>query len=261
MGSLELGKDGADPNLRVTLRTSMNQDHNDPPEQKRAVAEPARQGEAHLPKQEILRKTLAETTDLESAQTFLLLDLYQKGDREAGDALARRYEGRLQRYVRVQRGQRLRHALLTEDVVQAAYLELLEMLAKFEYRGKDSLYAYLKQIAYNKLRTGIREAGAHVPVDDDAAQVILAEQVGREPAPDAASDERELEEILDQAMMQLPDKHRDVISKRRLLEGTWKDIAEDMGYSDHRAVEVMYFRAKVDWLAIAEPRLKAWRTR
>lgn len=213
-------------------------------------------------KKDLLRSTFAGGDpvdgDANLGETINLIGRVRKGEPGAADELALRYRDKLVRYLRIRMRAGDRRHMDTDDIFQEVQVRMFENLENFEYRGKGSLYAYLKAIAENILRGQARSPSAYGRVSGETAELILknAEQAGPEQG-DALQSE-ELRRILDETVSELPDKFREVILYRFYLEAPAREVAEWMGYDDPHNVDVLYSRAKMKWAERAEPRLRAW---
>jgi RNA polymerase sigma-70 factor (ECF subfamily) len=211
-------------------------------------------------KKDLLRSTIiggvSDGSDLD--RTVNLIDRVRKNDSGAADELALRYRDKLVRYLRVRMSAGDRRNFDTDDIFQEVQVRMFENLEHFEYRGKGSLYAYLKAIAENILRGEARSPSAYGRVSGETAELILnnAKDSNRLPEDDLQS--AELRRILDETAAELPDKFREVILYRFYLEAPSKEVAEWMGYDDPHAVDVLYSRARMKWMERAEPRLRDW---
>jgi len=217
-------------------------------------------GESRLRK-EILVETL-ESLDSVGEQdppgTLHLLNRYKQGDSGAGEELAVRYDNRLRRYVRVRMNGRLRQVMDSQEAVQDAFAELLGNLPQFEYRGKDSLYAYLRTIAENKLRQAVRRTERRGAQKGEDAEELLTLVPDDEQGPEDQASYREVQAILDDVASQLSEKRRNVILHRFYLEGSWKEVAEALNFPTAHAAEQAYYLAKKELVSRAEPRLRDW---
>lgn len=195
-----------------------------------------------------------EEADLEA--TVALLGRAKDGDKDAGNALFERYYERLQRYVRIElHAHRQSEA---DDIVQESCLKMLQGLDSFEYRGKDSLYAYLKRVAYHLVLAGSRPRGGKPHVTGEAAELEFALRVHDAPSPSMLARSAELQRILDESMARLPDQMREVLLNRQVLQAPSKVVAQWMGLDDEHQVNRLAHQARVRWLGIAGPRLDAW---
>ena len=214
---------------------------------------------AEPPVRRVPRASCGDESRHESAEeTRNLLSRFRDGDPVAGDALVLRYRDRLCRYVLIHKGARKQHSLDVEDVIHDAYVKLLEKIHEFEYRGKDSVYAYLKSVADRIVLDRWRSADERRRETGDSAERFIDELLSRDPAPDASEDQRELEDLLDACVSALPGKYREVILDRYYLGGSAREVAEWLGYSNPHAVDTLCSRAKEKLICIAEPRIRRW---
>ncbi|MCE9594205.1 MAG: sigma-70 family RNA polymerase sigma factor [Planctomycetes bacterium] len=190
------------------------------------------------------------------ALTEDLLRRHRDGDRGASDELCRRYLDRLRCYVRVRRGSR--RGLDTDEVVQDAYAKMLPRLVDFDYRGKDSVYAYLCAVADNFIGRGARSTAMRRIERDDTEGTLLADALGREAAPDANASDAELERILEETLRALSPRYQNILLERHLLGGSSSEVAARLGLAGASLVDTLYSRARAAWVREAEPQLRAW---
>lgn len=158
------------------------------------------------------------------------------GDRQALERLIERYLPRLHAYVRVRLGPRVRAREASADVVQSVCGELLAAMPKFEFRGEERFRDWLFTSALNKIRDkqryhdrAKRDAGRERDGDaDDGCMAHVASWVT--PSVDAIGGEtaRALAEALDE----LSEEHREVITLARIVQLPHVVIAESMGRSE-----------------------------
>ncbi len=196
---------------------------------------------------------------VDDGDSFQMLERHKRRDRAAGDELVRRYQPGLHRYVRVLLGARLRAQLDTQDIVQDVFLKALPKLDDFEYRGKGSIFAYLKTVAMHQVQS--RGARARLPQEGgdpthDPFWLGL-EQTTEAAAPDDLTG-RELRAILDEAMSRLPDGEREIVAQRHHFGLSWEQIQVELGFPTRAAAYMAYQRAKLRWLEYASPRLRHW---
>ncbi len=204
-----------------------------------------------------LRSTLGQPLDESDAEaTVLLLDRARGGDKDAEGRIFERYHDRLARYVRIE--MRARRAVDADDIVQEACLGLLRSLDTFEYRGKDSLYAYLKRIACNLMLMEARKGGGRAPTTGEPAELEIQKRFDALPSPSMLARSAELQRILEESMAELPPAMREVLLNRQVLQAPSKVVAEWMGLADEHQVNRLAHQARTRWLAIAGPRLDAW---
>lgn len=223
------------------------------------LSEAARASASHLPlsKQEELASSIVlPRGDEEPGETVLILDRARAGDKRAVGELYERYHERLRKYARIEL--RARRGADPEDIVQDAYVKLIKNLERFEYRGKDSLYAYLKRVAYHAIVSEARLKDNQKMVMGDAAEIEFMRQYDGMPTPSMIARSFELQQILEESMAELPEQLREVLLNRQVIEAPSRLVALWMGLADQHAVDKLLYKARIRWLAIAEPRLKAW---
>lgn len=218
----------------------------------------ARSARASRKEVELQSSVLSAPAEVVLGETAALLGKARNGDRDAANDLALRYQDRLHAYVRIKmRGRNLGKE--PEDVVNDAYYQLFKRLEDFEYRGKDSVYAYLVRIATNLMNTPPGRAALAGGGDDTEA--YLLQVIGREPTPSENRSQLELREILEGTLLELPEDLRQALLYRHVLGVPSKLAAPWMGLDDHAQFDHLVNRAKMKWLKIAEPRLDEWRAR
>lgn len=207
---------------------------------------------------ELQSSVLRPPSDAPLGETVGLISRALGGDKQAANELALRYQDRLHAYVRVKmRGRKLGKE--PEDIVNDAYYQLFKRLEEFEYRGKDSVYAYLVRIASNLVNTPPGRAAVAGGGDD--AEAYLLQVIGREPTPSQNRSQIELREILEGTLLELPEDMRQALLYRHVLGVPSKLAAPWMGLEDFAQFDHLVNRAKMKWLKIAEPRLDEWRAR
>lgn len=160
-------------------------------------------------------------TDDEAALIALALE----GNQAAVRAIVRRHNSRLHRVARSV----VRDQAEAEDVVQEAYLRAFSHLAAF--RGASSLSTWLTRITLNEALGRVRRrslmvtthADLDVVRDEDAVALL---PFGRPPpTPEAMLEERQLRELLDKAVHELPEPFRCVFVLRNVDDLSIDDIA------------------------------------
>lgn len=80
----------------------------------------------------------------------------QEGDREAFGHIVRRYEGRIQAWIRPQIGEHLQHLVEVEDVTQDIFMRAFQLIDRFEWRNEPAFWGWLSGIARNVIRQAVR---------------------------------------------------------------------------------------------------------
>ena len=155
-----------------------------------------------------------------------LIALALEGNQAAVRAIVRRHNSRLHRVARSV----VRDQAEAEDVVQEAYLRAFSHLSSF--RGASSLSTWLTRITLNEAlgrvrRRSLTMAASHADLDvvrDEDAVALLP--FGRTPpTPEAMLEERQLRELLDKAVHDLPEPFRCVFVLRNVDDLSIDDIA------------------------------------
>lgn len=181
----------------------------------------------------------------------------QGGDQTAIGEIYERYYDRLHRYARVRL--KANRGADAGDIVNDAFVRLQNGgLGRFEYRGKDSLYAYLQVIARNLVKYEQALGDNRPGVGGETAEFEFLRRQGGEQSPSMLRRASELEEILEDAMAQLPPLKREVLQLRQHLEMPSREVAIALGLADEHAVNRLYYEARKQWLELARPRLKPW---
>jgi len=171
----------------------------------------------------------------------------------------RRYEDKLRRYVRVLLGARLRERVESVDIVQDAFVDALPRLADFEYRQKGCILAYLKSVARSRVRNLARSPRLPRIDNDPTKDAFWLDQLpGNEGSVSMDLSRRELNAILDEAASRLPERQQEVFGLRYYFNAPWDQVVAEMKYPSRAAAEMAYDRAKKQWVAYANPRLKSW---
>lgn len=146
-------------------------------------------------------------TDLE------VIERVKAGDTAMYEILMRRYNQRLYRVARAI----LRDDDEAEDVIQDAYVRAYEHLD--EFRGSAPFSTWLTRIAVNealhRLRSRQRVQQLEDPGDDGAEYMQLAEM---SPDPEQQAAAAELGQLLEKAILSLPEQYRIVVMLRDVEE-------------------------------------------
>lgn len=155
-----------------------------------------------------------------------LIALALEGNQAAIRAIVRRHNSRLHGVARSV----VRDQAEAEDVVQEAYLRAFSHLASF--RGASSLSTWLTRITLNEAMGRVRRRSpAMVAVREDLDVVRDEDAVallpfGRPPpTPEAMLEERQLRDLLDKAVHDLPEPFRCVFVLRNVEDLSIDDIA------------------------------------
>ncbi len=147
-----------------------------------------------------------------------------------------------------------------EEVVQEAALKAYKALGSF--RGEAKFSTWLVKITLNEARMRLRRSRAESEVsleefvgdgDSDYTPAILTDW--RE-IPSDALDRKELRELLQRALDELPEKYREVLISRDVRELNIEETAQLLGISIGM-VKTRLFRARLMMQKIVAPELRA----
>jgi RNA polymerase sigma-70 factor (ECF subfamily) len=176
-----------------------------------------------------------------------LFEAARAGDPTGIERLIEHHMPRLHAYVRLRLGAAVRAREASIDVVQSVCRELLAATPKFQFRGEARFRDWLFTAALNKIRDkqrfhgrSKRDAARERAVDDaDLARAASfltpsVDAIGKETAVAFA-----------EAMAELSDEHREVITLARVVQLPHAVIAESMGRTE-AAVRQLLVRALLE---------------
>ena len=169
-----------------------------------------------------------------------LLRRVRGGDKDALDALLRRYVPALRRWARGRLPRWARDLAETEDLVHDTILKSFRRLDVFEYRHEGALQAYLRQAVLNRIRDECRRAGRrplNTALDErtpDEHASPLEEVIGVEAV-----------EKYEQALGQLTADDREAIIARIEMGFSYGELAVMLGKPSPDAARVAVSRALV----------------
>jgi RNA polymerase sigma-70 factor (subfamily 1) len=183
--------------------------------------------------------------------TIALVEAAQAGDRTSLEKLFERYLPRVRRIVAMRTGRRLRQSEDVEDIVQETLLEVLQGIDRFESRSEGSFRNWLARCVEHRIIDAARRqaskkrgGGAERRFGDFASDDLHASIfAGREPAPSAILRGRELGERLEEAILALPEHHREIIILRALCDMSYAEIARTMGFAEETNARMAFSRA------------------
>ncbi|MAB78331.1 MAG: hypothetical protein CMJ89_03155 [Planctomycetes bacterium] len=203
-----------------------------------------------------LRKTLSQGAPLDMATSVDLVRKAKAGDRTALNDFLARYQDRLHRIVRIRLGAKLRRHVDSIDIVQEAFVVAARKIGDLELRSHAGILQWLAKIAENRIRDANdylfakkRDRGREKPLAAPPMSSVASVQF---PAEQTAMSDRafktEIRELMDAAMMELPDDYREVILLRDYSGGDWDYIAEVLGSKNKRICQSLHRRA---WVRLA----------
>jgi RNA polymerase sigma-70 factor (ECF subfamily) len=149
----------------------------------------------------------------------------KNGDREAFERLAAAYRERLATVVFLKLGAHVRQAVEVEDVLQESFLRALRDLQRFEWRGGDSFFQWVRTIAEHVIlesvnRLKVRKAA---PLEGEVADEVTSQS--------RALRREERFDRLQSALRSLSPDHRKVILLAKVERLAIQDIARVMDRS------------------------------
>jgi len=150
---------------------------------------------------------------------------------------------------------------LAEEVVQETWLAVLQGLPRFE--GRSSLKTWMFRILTNRGRTRSRKEGRTIPIsalneDDSSADAFDRVGMWRRPlnrwegTPEKGAADRELGQAIEEAVAQLPERQRQVLTYRDMKGWTSVEVCNVMEISEtNQRVLLHRARTKVR-LALAD---------
>jgi RNA polymerase sigma-70 factor (ECF subfamily) len=190
-----------------------------------------------------------------SAESVDLIERARAGDRQALSTLLARHRDRLRRMVEMRLDTRLQARIDASDVVQEAFVEVVERLEEYLHDPKLPLFLWLRLVVGERLMklhrhhlgTRMRDAGREVslfrgalPAASSAA--LAAQLLGKHTSPTQAVVRAERILRLQEALNSLDPVDREIISLRHFEELTAAEAAQALGITES-AVAKRYFRA------------------
>jgi len=138
------------------------------------------------------------------------------GDGEAFDALYRKYQTRLTRFL----ANLVRQPHIVEEVLDDTLMVVWQRAGDF--KGQSKLSTWIFAIAYRKAMKALRKYDA--PIEDYEAE----SRASREASPEEAFGQTRLHRLLKSAMDELSPDHRGVVELTYFQDLSYREIAEIM---------------------------------
>ncbi len=155
-----------------------------------------------------------------------LVERVQKGDKRAFDLLVLKYQHKMISIV----GRYVRDSHEVQDVVQEAFIKAYRALKNF--RGDSAFYTWIYRIAINTAKNHLVSRGRRPPATDvdiaDAEYYSGSDMLRDIDTPENNLFRDQLKEVVDQAIMGLPEDLRTAVTLRELEGLSYEDIAEVM---------------------------------
>ncbi len=182
-----------------------------------------------------------------------LIDRAKEGDETALGELLTAHTQRLLESVRAELGNRLRQRLESQDVMQQVYLDALKNIDQYVDQGRGSFFRWLRRIAVNRICDADRKAfkavkrkgelrAGDVGKADASVLDFLDHLPGDVTGPVTQADRSDRLRLLQHALEQLSEDHREVLRLRYLRQFSFEQTAMEMDRSE-RAVRSLCVRA------------------
>ena len=182
-----------------------------------------------------------------------LMVRYQRGDKGAFTALVRRHQGPLYNFAFRQ----LRLQSAAEDVVQEAFVRVVQNAAEFKHEARFTTWVYTitRNLCIDQLRK--RALRRHASLDESRTGEDGDPTLGEQTADSKASVERdatggELKERIVKALDTLPDEQREVFLLREIAGMPFKEIAAVTGIAENTVKSRMRYALERLQAALAE---------
>jgi len=186
-------------------------------------------------------------------ESVCLFERFRQGDERALGELMARYYPRIRRIVRIRMGPKLGRYYQDDDFLQDTFLEALRAIDRFELRDRSSLLSWLSRITERQLLRAVRQGRrakndwdrnvSNVGGTCDSSDPPTAKVPARGPEPSRRARRRELEEMIDLCLRELPDPEREVILLRHFQELPWEEIRIQLERPTVAAVQQLRARA------------------
>lgn len=153
-----------------------------------------------------------------------LVQRVQKGDKDAYNILVLRYQHKVCNIV----SKYVSNPVDVNDVAQESFLRAYKSLHNF--RGESSFYTWLYRITTNTAISfcdHINKQGMHVDVDDPDFEENHGshERLASHDSPDRLIESEELQEVINNAISELPEELRQALFLREVEDMSYEDIA------------------------------------
>lgn len=210
--------------------------------------------------------------DPELHNTVELVRAAKRGEQVAYRALYDRHYQRVRRSAALRMGSTLKRCEQDiEDIVQDSFAYAFERLAAGRFDEARSEGGFRNWLANHIVECKIRDAarrrsaakrggGQQKSMRDAFGSVIEPPIAAATPTPSQVLGGRELAEQVEAAILELRDRHRQVLDLRDHCEMSFEEIAAEMGFEKAVTVRSLYHRAREELKARLESQLDAWET-
>ena len=168
----------------------------------------------------------------------------QAGNRQAVEDLFARYAPRVRQIVSLRMGTRLRQYMELEDVTQQVLLKAFQGLDRFEHKSEGSFCNWLAECVACEVASLARKMDTEKRGEGREREPLLSSVFAdRGPTPSQVAQANETEERMEEALLAMPKKYREVIILRHLCDMSYKEIAAQMGFSQEVNARKAFSRA------------------
>ena len=183
-------------------------------------------------------RSLIEEANIQGWTDEDVVERVLKGETALYEIIMRRYNQRLYRVARAI----LRNDVEAEDVMQDAYVRAYQHLR--QYSGRSPFGAWLTRIAVNEALARLRSRGRiqelEAMTNGDGPDLVL---MSDEKSPEQQASAREMNHLLEEAIMSLPVPYRAVLMMRDVEEMSTADTAAALDLTEEN-VKVRLHRAR-----------------
>jgi RNA polymerase sigma-70 factor, ECF subfamily len=181
---------------------------------------------------------ILEKANFESWTDEEIVDRIKAGDKARYEIIMRRYNQRLYRVARAI----LRDDAESEDVMQDAYVRAYEHLDQFE--GRAPFSTWLTRIAVHEALARVRNRKRNPQLDDSEEDGELLMNVAEpSPGPEDNASRAEVSQLLEEAVLGLPEQYRIVVTLRDIEDLSTAETAATLDLSEEN-VKVRLHRGR-----------------
>lgn len=174
----------------------------------------------------------------------------QAGSAEALEELCRRYLPRVRRIVALKLGRSRRQMQENEEIVQDAFVKILRSLDTYTRISTARFYHWVSRCVVNLIRDRLRARRPDEPLPIGAApdegllssvRLLVPED---DLTPSRVAEGREMAEIVERALLELPDHQRQLVILRCFCGMSFEEIAATLGFESVSTVRVTLHRVR-----------------
>jgi RNA polymerase sigma-70 factor (ECF subfamily) len=168
----------------------------------------------------------------DSAETVLLLQQVQAGDRQAFERLFALFRPGLRQFVELRLDARIRARVDPSDVVQETHLEAFRRLQDFLRRRPMPFHLWLRKTAFERLlkiqrqhtEAAQRAVGREVALPEHSSLLLVRQLLQEGPSPSQHLVQQELVRRVRKALAQLGEEDREVLLMRNVEELSYQEV-------------------------------------